>query len=161
MSSIENIHRSGGSREPFQPRQSGSNQGGSVSHPAWADDVRRTAPTLAARRLLRQRVLENVRLLLGAPRGPSTTGPVEPPFGGIGPWVGRLLSECNGLMAQRHPDSDLDGAREALWEGLEQGAAETIEILHDLEELDAPAWMLVRGLFAELQRKWESVRQTD
>lgn len=116
------------------------------------DQVAVTDPHRAALRLLRQRVLESTRLLLGLHRGPSQSfaggAPAQPEA-----FAGRLLSEQNLMASMRAGEWAPVRIAESLEEGREQGVAETLQILYELEELDAEVWRLVCGVQQAWHRK--------
>lgn len=122
---------------------------------AQAEDcVQLTRPHLAALRLLRERVLENTRLCLDLPpQGIHKQRFVQVPAHRPRAFLGRLISDQNLLSAPRRghwPVAEVDAA---LHEGLVQGVAETLEILFELDELDAVAWRLLNGVIDEFYRK--------
>ena len=46
-----------------------------------------------------------------------------------------------------------DAIAAALADGMDQGVAETLQILYELEELDEESWRLICGILEEIQRK--------
>lgn len=117
------------------------------------DHVVLTGKRVAALRLLRERVLENTRLLLDLPRDPRGIGFAEPPLAGPKVWAGRLLSDQNLLGGRRAGEWAAPRIRACLEEGLDQGLAETLEILHEVGDLDEEIWDLIRGVMDVLHRR--------
>ena len=117
------------------------------------DDVELTEPRRAALRLLRERILERTRLELELPRGAAVTfaAPGAPDRADV--FVGRLLSDQNLLAARRRDRWEAERVDAALETGMTEGLAETLELLHDLDELDAESWGLVNSVLDEFHRK--------
>jgi hypothetical protein len=122
------------------------------------DEVVLTGPHRATLHLLRQRILEHTRRELDLPRhGAAGVEFAASEATGAGAFVGRLLSDQNLLAAARRgtwPPARIDAALE---HGMTDGLAETLEVLHDVGELDAATWQLVCAVLEELQRKVCSV----
>lgn len=112
-----------------------------------------TRPGTVALNLLRERVLEATRQHLELPRVRGAAG-FTPSLGDEAEvYVGRLLSEQNVLAAQRRGDWSEDRVAAAVEAGMNDGLGETLDILHELGELDTATWQLVCGVLEEFQRK--------
>ncbi len=123
------------------------------------DQVELTEPRRVVLRLLRERVLENTRLLLDLPvrmRRRTFADLTEPPGEHADRFVGRLLSDQNWLAARRAGTWPAARIREATADGMTDGVSETLHILYEVGELDAEAWTLVCDVLAEFQRKVEA-----
>jgi len=116
-------------RAPTQPHPRGPGKedasGGRASDRVSVDrDVEH------AMRLLRERVLARTRALLGVPEGMNTPEFAEVVEGEpIETFLGRLLSAQNQLTARRAGTWTPEGVRRACHKALEQGVAETLELL--------------------------------
>jgi hypothetical protein len=139
-------------KQPHDPPP-GRGPGAQPSPRPQLDEVVLTGKRVVALRLLRERVLENTRLLLDLPRDPRGIGFAEPTVAEPRHWAGRLVSDQNLLGGRRAQDWTAEQIRAALDEGLDQGLAETLEILHEVGDLDEETWDLVRGVMAVLQRR--------
>ena len=118
------------------------------------DQVVLTKPRKAALRLLRERILEATRQALDSPGSrPQQFGFAASPVDSAEVYVGRLLSEQNMLAAPRREQWPEHRVAAALETGMTDGLAETMDILHDVGELDAESWGLVCGVLEEFQRK--------
>ena len=123
------------------------------------DQVELTEPHKAVLRLLRQRVMENTRLLLGLPRNDSAPTFARLDVNRAGLFVGRLLSDQNLLAARAQGALPPAAIRAALAEGMDHGVAETLQILYELEALDELSWRLVCDVIEEFQRKLDACVQ--
>ncbi len=109
-------------------------------------------------RLLRERVLAKTRARLGLSEqahGPTfaevTQG--EP----VGAFLGRLLSAQNQLAAQRAASWAGARLRQALADALQDGAAETLELLAAEEVPDEAAVTVVVEVLAEFGRRLDAL----
>jgi hypothetical protein len=126
--------------------------------PTRRDIVDLTEPHKAALRLLRERILENTRLALDLPRRLAERFrfariPAENPRA----FLGRLLSDQNMMASHRRGSWPADRVDAALEDGLVQGAAETAEILFELDELDVDTWRLIGSVLDEYYNKLSGV----
>ncbi len=120
------------------------------------DQVHLTAPRLATLRLLRERVLENTRLHLDLPRSPGGPHFIVREVERADLFVGLLLSDQNLLASHRGSTWPPHQIRNAMEQGMTQGLAETLEILHELDELDETSWNLVCDVLSAYHRKVDS-----
>ena len=121
-----------------------------------------TEPRLATLRLLRQRILARTRRELDLPNH----APPGIEFAGGGSsdatvFVGRLLSDQNLLAGSRRAAWEPARVALALENGMTDGLSETLEVLHEVGELDADAWQLVCGVLEEFERKVCAAERTD
>ena len=117
------------------------------------DEVALTAPRRAALSLLRERVLEATRVQLELPARHPGIEFAAHPSDSVEVFVGRLLSGQNLLAAQRRDAWPEAAVASALENGLNDGLAETLEILDDVGELDVETWRLLCGVLEEFRRK--------
>jgi hypothetical protein len=124
-----------------------------AANPAAGDRVELTAPDAAALALLRQRVLAHTLELLALPALPPA-----PRFCELGPpsveaFLGRLWGEQARLGCAREgewPQARIDAA---LREAMTRGVEDALQILGELDQLDAPRWrLLCTALTAWVQR---------
>lgn len=120
------------------------------------DQAEFTAPRRATLRLLRERILENTRLALEL--RDNYTGPrfITREVERADLFVSRLLSDQNLLASRRGGDWSPARIRHALEQGMTQGMSETLEILHELDELDETSWALVCDILDAFHRKVDS-----
>ncbi len=116
-------------RAPAQPNPRGAGKDEAAPERA-SDRVSFDRDVEHAMRLLRERVLARTRALLGVPEGMSTPEFAEVVEGEpIETFLGRLLSAQNQLTARRTGVWTPEGVRRACHRALEQGVAETLELL--------------------------------
>lgn len=120
------------------------------------DQIQFTEPRRATPQLLRERILENTRVVLDLPD--NYTGPrfITREVERAGLFVNRLLSDQNLLASRRGGDWSPEQIRDALETGMTLGMAETLEILFELDELDETSWALVCDILDAFHRKVES-----
>ncbi len=108
----------------------------------------------AVLQVLRERVLARTRELLGLPPnpgGPGFAALAEDPTPAL--FLGRLLSEQNLLAAVRAHHWSADRIRAVLSQALTLGAADALDVLQDVDRLDAEAWSAVEAVLVEFRRK--------
>lgn len=108
----------------------------------------------AVLQVLRERVLARTRELLALP--PSSGGPgfaaLEPdPTPAL--FLGRLLSEQNLLGSARAHSWAPERVRTAISQAITLGAADALDVLQDVDRLNADAWSAVEAVLLEFRRK--------
>ncbi|MHC5065400.1 MAG: hypothetical protein ACYTG5_15645 [Planctomycetota bacterium] len=126
----------------------------SEASPGAVDEVQLSRPEELALQLLRLRVLEHSRraLRLDHPQITFAAGALSP----MESFVGRLISDQNLLAARRCSHWPTGRIQAALEEGMTSGLEETLQILLELDELDADSWGKISAALGEFQRKIES-----
>lgn len=139
-----------GDRDPGRHPTYGSRQERPVPPPPArvTDAVQLSAPRQAALQLLRQRVLACTRALLGLPDHGTVHAFADHDTATVAEFLHRLLSAQNQLAAQRASAWPAERIRTAVADGMANGAAETLEILHDDHRCDAEAIQLVTDALA-------------
>ncbi len=118
------------------------------------DQVDLTTPHHAALRLLRERVLEVTRKELQLSREACNQQHfAAPPAAHAEVFVGRLISSQNLMAGQRRGKWSNQRIDTAMKDGMVQGTEETLEILFELDDLDADTWSLIGAVLHEFHRK--------
>lgn len=117
------------------------------------DRVDLTEPQVAALALLRQRVLVRTQQALELPDVPPHPRFHEPPRPSAEAFLGRLLGEQAQLASARDRDWPADRIQAAVADGMTLGTEDTLEILHELDQLDEACWRLVCGVLAAWAHK--------
>lgn len=125
------------------------------------DEVVLTEPGRAALSLLRQRILERTRRELELPRGaaPAFVAPTSQHRADL--FVGRLLSDQNMLASRRRETWPAERVDAALETAMTDGTEETLQVLHELGELDDASWGLVCSVLDEFHSKVMRARGED
>ncbi len=123
------------------------------------DEVQLSRPEELALQLLRERVLERSRRCLGLerPQIAFLAAPLSP----MESFVGRLISDQNLLASGRCGSWPIGRIKAAMEEGMTSGLEETLEILLELDELDAGSWGKISAALTEFQRKIQAAMTPD
>jgi hypothetical protein len=135
------------------PRRDPGQRPSARGAPGETDRIELTADGLVALALLRERVLDATRRALEVGPGEPVPHFAIEPQAPIRDWVGRLLSDQNLLAARRRAAWPAARVDRALEQGLRDGIADALDILHALDRLDPRAWESVTAVLAELERK--------
>lgn len=146
----------GHGRVPYAPRQGGSggDHGVEPALRAGRDRVELSTRAAAVLQVLRERVLHHTRTLLehpetGHPRAFAHADDLDRPAA----FLGRLLSDQNLLAAARAGLWAPERIRRVVADAITLGAGDTLDVLHDVDRLDAEAWAAVEAVLLEFRRK--------
>jgi len=122
-----------------------------------------TSPPVALRRLIRERVLTATRRALGCDRhGPGfhvaqpSVQPGDVAFAegqDVDQFAGRLLSEQHLLAAHRAGEWGVEQVHAAMDRALDDGLAQVLDLLHELDDLDETAWRTVVAVHRAIARR--------
>ncbi len=136
-----------------RPRRESRHDSGSAE-PA-GDRIELSDPERAALALIRERVLGHTRIELRCTAAAAAATPhfVPDPHPTPGRFVSELLAEQNAVGALRREEWGVERVERRIAAATQRGVTEAIEILEELDRLDADGWDLIAAVLAELGRK--------
>jgi hypothetical protein len=116
---------------------------------AVQDEVRLHAGRGVALQLLRERVLATTRALLAIETHHTVAPAGDEPMPSIGDFLSRLLSEQNQLAAARAGSWEPVRIRRAIVDGMQNGAADALDVLESSGRFEADAVQVIAEVLAE------------